>query len=726
MVKMAPTQHQQLAFFRKNKIALKAKHIAVLAATVFSYIGMTYFLNILDHNSQRITDTIDLGIDCESVVTEYSLNRLGQGASLSRNRLEEWSHDHEAFITHGKKMVTYMDVSRISSSKKAYQNMEMGHQKLAALFDVGNMVIDHKVNLDSVILWESNYLKGVNTLVANYQQERESIMSRFKLFVIGLAVSFLFLIYMSYMVIVRPMQAGFKKSLEEIIDQKTRLSALVDSTEELIWSVDRNGRLSMFNNAFETFFKNRYHEPPRLDMDISGKDCFRLHQEAYDKTLKSNTVTITQEKMGRKVYESRFDPVVKNGRVTGCIIRRSDVTEREKIVDEIKKGREALMEAQEIANMGSWNWDMTNDLIEWSDHLFTIFGQRKGDFVPRHETLKNLIHPEDRRAFDYVIGRCLKKRSRQRFDMVYRILADQQTRFVHQQGRIFHDGNGHPVRMAGTIQDVTEKVLSNQKIEKQNKELRHFVNVISHNVRRPLSNLLALVHLYEHGHHQENDFLLGHIHTSGEDLDHTIKDLNHALSLKEVDAKNLMDVEIDDVMDDVTALLQQEIQDSGAHLKVHSNCRTIKGIKSYYVDIFYHLLSNAIIYAKPDETPRIKLSIADHPDHVAIKVRDNGRGMKLTPENRKKIFDMYGRLSGKTNGKGLGLYLVKNQLEALNGEIDVQSKPDKGTVFEIKMAKGHDKAYEERERLQFSTRTLTQNHLGRQSLEPILEKKFGQ
>ena len=706
---MAPTQHQQLAFFRKNKIALKAKHIAILIATVFSYVGMTYFLDILDHNSQRIADTTDLGVDCESVVTEYSLNRLGQGANLSKDRLEEWSHDHKAFIAHGTKTVTLMDESRITSSRKAYQDLDMGHKKLAALFNVENRNMDHKVNLDSVIRWESKYLRGVNTLVANYQLERENIMSRFKLFVIGLAVSFLFLTYMSYVVIVRPMQAGFKKSLEEIIDQKTRLSALVDSTEELIWSVDRNGRLSMFNSAFETFYVNRYHEPPRLDMDINGMDCFRLHQAAYDKTLKNSSATISQEKIGQKVYESRLDPIVKNGQVIGCIIRRSDVTEREKVTDEIKKGREALMEAQEIANMGSWNWDMANDIIEWSDHLFTIFGQKKRDFVPRHETLKNLIHPEDRRAFDYAMGRCLKKRNRQHFDMVYRILANQQTRFVHQQGRIFHDGNGRPVRMAGTIQDVTEKVLSNQKIERQNKELRHFVNVISHNVRRPLSNLLALANLYEHGHHQENDFLLGHIQTSCEDLDSTIKDLNHSLTLKEVDANHFTDVEVDDIMDDVTALLQQEIQDSGAQLKVHSNRKTIKGIKSYYVNILYHLLSNAIIYSKPDETPQIKLSIKDHPDHVSIKVRDNGRGMKLTPENRKKIFDMYGRLSGKTSGKGLGLYLVRNQLEAMNGEIDVQSTPNKGTVFEIKMAKGLDEVYQEKDPLRNVNRSISQN-----------------
>ena len=696
---MEPIQHEQLEFFKKNKIALKAKHIAVLAATVFSYFGMTYYLGVLENNSKRVLEVTHLGIDCESIVTEYSLKRLNKGSHLSKERLHEWGQEHAMFMENMKEAKTSTDTDLI---KKAYQNMHIGHKKLFALFDSANPVMDDKVDLDSIIQWEAKYLIGVNTLVANYQKEKESIMVHFKLFVIVLALLFLILIYFSYVVIVHPMQARFKKSLEEIIDQKTRLRALVDSTEELIWSVDINGRLLMFNKAFEAFFKDQYNKYPELDMDTNGIDYFKSQQTAYNHTLKRNAVTISHDRIGEKIYESRFNPVVRNGEVTGCIVRRSDVTERERVVDEIKKGREDLIEAQEIANMGSWNWDIVNDLMDWSDHLYIIFGQKKFNFIPRHETVKKLIHSEDRRPFDYSIKRILKKRGKNNFDMVYRIMVNKQIRFVHQQGRIFRNKNGHPIRMAGTIQDVTEKVLSDQKIEKQNNELRHFINVISHNLRRPLSNLLALTHLYEPGHHKENDFVLDHIQISGEELDNTIKDLNLSLSLKEVDTTSFMDIELDRIIDEATILLQKEIHDSGAELKLNSNCKHVKGIKRYYVNIFYHLLSNAITYTKPGKVPKIKVSVIEHPDNITIKVRDNGKGFKLTPENRKKIFNMYGRLSGKTTGKGLGLYIVKNQVEAMNGEIDVQSRPNKGTIFEIKIWKLPNADNTEKEVIQIS------------------------
>jgi len=687
---MESIQHEQLEFFKKTKIAIKSKHIAVLVASLFSYFGTTYFLGMLENNSKSIVDITDLGIDCESVVKEYFLSRLNKGVDMSKERLHEWNIDHKTFMDHVAEVVRPTGGPTASLSEEAYQDIDVANKKLTVFLNGDNSVHVNTMNLDSIIQWESEYLKGVKELLENYQRERESIMMHFKSFVIGLSILFLILIYFSYAAVVRPMQARFKKSLEDIIDQKTRLRALVDNTEELIWSVDMNGRLLMFNKAFEIFFIHRYNKVPCLDMDTSDMEHFKSQRASYDRTLEGNTVTISHYKTESMIYESRFNPVVRNGKVTGCIVRQSDVTERERVIEEIKKGREDLMEAQEIANVGSWNWDIVHDSIDWSDHLYTIFGQTKGDFVPRHETLKKLIHPEDRRAFDYSIKRILKKKNKNNFDMIYRTLVGQQITFVHQKGRLLRGKKGQPLRMAGTIQNITDKVLSNQKIERQNKELRHFVNVISHNLRRPLSNLLALVNLYESGFHKENDFLLGNIQISGEDLDNTIKDLNLSLSLKEVDTLSFMDVAIDEIIDEAKVLLQKKILDSGAKLHVNSNCKNINGIKSYYVNIFYHLLSNAITYTKPGEVPKIKISIIEHPDRVIIKVCDNGIGIKLTPDNRKRIFDMYGRLSGKSKGRGLGLYLIKNQLEAMHGEIDVQSSPNKGTVFEIMISKSQE------------------------------------
>ena len=93
---------------------------------------------------------------------------------------------------------------------------------------------------------------------------------------------------------------------------------------------------------------------------------------------------------------------------------------------------------------------------------------------------------------------------------------------------------------------------------------------------------------------------------------------------------------------------------------------------------------NSIRYKAENRPLHIKVS--SQPTAVGgfeISISDNGMGMNLSPERRKRIFDMYGKLSGDTIGKGMGLYLAKTQVEVMNGTIDVESEPNQGTTFKL-------------------------------------------
>ena len=104
-------------------------------------------------------------------------------------------------------------------------------------------------------------------------------------------------------------------------------------------------------------------------------------------------------------------------------------------------------------------------------------------------------------------------------------------------------------------------------------------------------------------------------------------------------------------------------------------------------NILYNLLVNALKYSKEDIPPKIVVSTEEKKDWIILKVSDNGIGMELTPERKSRIFDMYGRLSAKTKGKGMGLFLVKTQIEALNGSIDVISEKGMGSTFIVSFRK---------------------------------------
>ncbi len=458
---------------------------------------------------------------------------------------------------------------------------------------------------------------------------------------------------------------------------------------DITWSMDQEYQLTFFSDSFEQQFVNNFKVAPTIGMDLRsmGRDdvFFQACRKGYSVALSGKPIVYlsTIKRSGiERVFELSFLPFWNvSGKVVGCCMQQMDVTAESEALQLLEDRDGKYKEAQEIANVGHWNWDMMKNEITWSDQLFRVFGQEPGNFEATYEALMEIIHPEDREAFNSDVERCIQENTLH--DIVHRIVINgDEVRYVHQKGRAFYDGNGKPIRMAGTTQDVTREVLANQKIVEQNKELEHFAHVISHNLKGPISNLLMLLGIYEWGRDKDSDNLMEKFELTTKALNQTMKDLNLSLSLKNIDSESFRDIYFENVMDDVLGLLSEEIVKTNT--KIHtdfSKATAIKGVKSYVVNILYNLILNAISYRAEDRNPFVKISTVEKGNVLILTVSDNGIGMKLTPEREKKIFDMYGRLSGKTKGKGLGLYLVKTQVEAMNGRITVESKKGKGSSF---------------------------------------------
>jgi len=237
----------------------------------------------------------------------------------------------------------------------------------------------------------------------------------------------------------------------------------------------------------------------------------------------------------------------------------------------------------------------------------------------------------------------------------------------------------------GTIVDITDMENARSKILTQYNELQNFVYIISHNVRAPISTLQGLVEVFEPENEELNTQIISHIGTTVEALDRTIKDLNHSLSLRKVSDEAFEEVELEEIFQDIELLLSKDIDSSNATIKIDfSKAPKLKGLKSYFANILFNLILNAIHYRAENRSPKILVTSEPLQNGgLKIIVEDNGQGMALDKENRKKIFDMYGRLSGKSEGKGMGLYLAKTQVEAMHGQIQVESEPGKGSVFTI-------------------------------------------
>ncbi len=253
------------------------------------------------------------------------------------------------------------------------------------------------------------------------------------------------------------------------------------------------------------------------------------------------------------------------------------------------------------------------------------------------------------------------------------------------------DGNLIGVSMIAV--DITERRLYEEKLKRINKELvqqnmqlNQYSYIISHNLRGPIVTLLGLTDVFEKFTSDPalQTEVIGHIKKSTVHLDNIIKDLNLILSNAEDSELIKATVDLDEEISIVKDLLKGQIE--GAQASIHVDFKavsTLFSVKSYIQSILLNLMSNSLKY-KMKELPAIIQIKSEKIDDktICISFADNGLGFDIE-KNKDKLFGFYKRFHTHVEGKGLGLYLLKNQVEILGGKVTVESEINKGTTFKI-------------------------------------------
>jgi signal transduction histidine kinase len=224
---------------------------------------------------------------------------------------------------------------------------------------------------------------------------------------------------------------------------------------------------------------------------------------------------------------------------------------------------------------------------------------------------------------------------------------------------------------------------TNRELVLHNNQLEQFAFIAAHNLRAPLARILGLANVVELSKTAEDkDTALKKLVTSTQDLDHVIRDLNLILNIQK-HTSNLVSVELLPAFVRVIKMLEKEIEETKALiLKDFSEADKVYAVAPYVESILYNLISNAIKYRDPSRTPIINLSTSLEHEFVCLTISDNGLGINLG-KYKQNMFTLYKRFHTHMEGKGLGLYLVKTQITALGGKIDVESEIDQGTTFKV-------------------------------------------
>jgi PAS domain S-box-containing protein len=154
-----------------------------------------------------------------------------------------------------------------------------------------------------------------------------------------------------------------------------------------------------------------------------------------------------------------------------CTIIR-DVTDRVRMERELQDSRQRLAEAERVAQMGSWEWDIPQNRMSWSDGLFDIYGLTPAAFDPTLEGAEQRVYPDDRRRVRETLDNALADRSS--FTLEYRMVrADGRVRILRNRAETVVDEAGEPIRMVGIAQDITDAKLAQEALQTTSSELEH-------------------------------------------------------------------------------------------------------------------------------------------------------------------------------------------------------------------------------------------------------------
>lgn len=358
--------------------------------------------------------------------------------------------------------------------------------------------------------------------------------------------------------------------------------------------------------------------------------------------------------------------------------------------EDLKQSNARLNEAQHIAGLGSWTCDLRTNHVQRSDEFYHIFQRTPAEMSATPEGYLACMVPEDAIRADKVVKEAVA--AGKPFSYEARVvMPDGSIKTVFAQGKTIRNEQGEAVKTHGTVQDITERkayeqaiLSSNNELRKSNHELDKFVYSVSHDLRAPLLSMkgiadITLMETEEGLTRQHMEMIKGSINRLdrfiGEILDYS-RNARGTLQSESVDFSTILS----EVTEDLQHMhAEQKAVDIAVDVCQQSAFHTDGGRLRVVLN---NLVSNAIRYRNPEiEKPEVKVSIHADASGALISVADNGIG--IAEEFQEKVFEMFYRVSEQSNGSGLGLYIVKETVDKMNGVINLHSQQGRGTTFRV-------------------------------------------
>jgi len=500
--------------------------------------------------------------------------------------------------------------------------------------------------------------------------------------------------------------AQLSETVDKLSNAEMRYRTVADSASDWVWWENPDGTFNFISPSSERvtgYNAEEFIDDPKLLGNIilpEDRDIWFNHHQEVIKEKKFREIQIRIRKKNGEIcwIEHVCQQVVgEQGKFLGFRASNRDITERKQSEVALKESEKNLAKAQRLAKLGSWQWNILTNRLAWSDEIYRIFGLTPQHFGATYDTFLERVHPDDRNAVETAVNRAFEDPFAG-YDIQHRIVKpDGSLGYVHGHAEVQFDEKGKPVRMVGTMQDISELKSLETESHRLRAELAHLDRVttvgtmtaaIAHEINQPLtailSNAQAVVRILRHEPPNLNEVAeaLYDIIADDKRAAEVIRRLREMLKGQ----KTLFETfDLNAAIEEVVKLVHSEtvIQNVSVSKDLKPGIPTLYGDYIQMQQVILNLLINALdaVKEQPEGTRKILLSStrAEGNDGVIVTISDSGPG--IDPDRIEDIFNPFYTM--KPHGTGLGLPICRSIIEAHGGRLQAENRPDGGALFTI-------------------------------------------
>jgi PAS domain S-box-containing protein len=366
--------------------------------------------------------------------------------------------------------------------------------------------------------------------------------------------------------------------------------------------------------------------------------------------------------------------------------------ENARLLEQLHNQEEQLRLALDAARMGTWTWHIPSGALTWSKQVQHLHGfSDDATFDQTNKMLWSVIYKPDVKMLLQTLQDTIDNAEQPSFQTIYRVhLKDGKMRWLEAMGQRIDDDMGQPVRIVGTIADITERKQAEverevliDELESRNAELERFTYTVSHDLKSPLITIRGFLGLLERdierGNQEKVVRDMERIHAAAGRMLNLLDDLLELSRIGRLTNPHTA-VSLNTLAAEAIELVTGRIEEHHVAVIVQPDMPTVHVDRPRLVEVLQNLIDNAVKFLGEQPNPTIHIGAHQTETEIVCFVQDNGIGIE--PKYLERIFNLFERLNPSVDGTGIGLALIKRIVEFHNGRIWAESAgTGQGTTF---------------------------------------------